>query len=116
MPAAAVLTHNPKTTVAATLISVFLCGAIAGAVAMNLVDPHHPSRLVWISGKRPDINEWKRELNLTDVQTRQLEVILDDFSKYYDNVLADGKTRVLQLLDEDQKRKFNEMLTKNSRH
>lgn len=114
MPAAAVLTQNPRTTVAATLISVFLCGAIAGALAMNFADPHHPSRVVWLSGKRTGVAEWKTELNLTDAQTQQLEIILDDFSKYYDNVLADGKTRVLQLLDENQKRKFERML-QNSR-
>ncbi len=78
---------------------------------MNFVDPHH----VVLSAypKHMELEKWKRELNLSDTQTQQLEVILDDFSKYYDNVLADGKTRVLQLLDDNQKRKFEQML-KNS--
>ncbi len=108
MPSSALLTQNPKATMAAALFSVFLCGAVAGALAMNFVDPHH----VVLSAypKNVELEKWRRELNLSDTQTRQLEVILDDFSKYYDNVLADGKTRVLQLLDDSQKRKFEQML------
>lgn len=111
MPPQAVLTRSPKATLGAALVLVFLCGAVAGALTMNFVDPHH----VVLSAypKHVELEKWKRELDLSDAQTQQLELILDDFSKYYDNVLADGKTRVLQLLDDNQKRKFEKML-KNS--
>ncbi|MGI8990818.1 MAG: hypothetical protein ACR2I2_14730 [Bryobacteraceae bacterium] len=110
MPATAVLTHNPKATMAATLVSVFLCGGMAGALVMNFaIDPHHA---VDISRrpKKVELEKWKRELDLSDDQTKQLVLVLDDFSKYYDNVLADGKSRVLQILNDDQKRKFEKMM------
>ncbi|MDQ6665128.1 MAG: hypothetical protein M3Z23_12120 [Acidobacteriota bacterium] len=110
MPATAVLAHNAKVTLAATLVSVFLCGAMAGALIMNFaIDPHHTVDL----SRRPkkvELEKWKRDLDLTDDQTKKLVTVLDDFSKYYDNVLADGKTRVLQILNDDQKRKFEKMM------
>ena len=37
-------------------------------------------------------------------------MILDDVAKYYDNVLSDGQTRVMQILDDKQKEKFQRML------
>ncbi len=64
--------------------------------------------------KKVELEKWKRDLDLSDDQTKQLVMVLDDFSKYYDNVLADGKTRVLQILNEDQRRKFEKMM-KNPR-
>ena len=36
--------------------------------------------------------------------------ILDDFGVYYRNVLSDGKARILRILNEDQKRKFEKLL------
>jgi len=59
------------------------------------------------------IREWKDELNLTDDQTRRLTSILDDFSRYYDNLLADGNTRIVQILDADQKQKFEQMMARH---
>ena len=56
------------------------------------------------------VTEMKNGLNLTDDQTRQLTSILDDFSHYYDNLLADGNSRILQILDPDQKKRFNQMI------
>jgi Spy/CpxP family protein refolding chaperone len=54
--------------------------------------------------------EWKRQLNLSDDQTAQLTSILDDFSRYYDNVLADGNSRIMQILNPEQRRRFEQML------
>jgi len=56
------------------------------------------------------VTEMKGELNLNDEQTRQLTSILDDFSHYYDNLLADGSSRILQILNPDQKKRYAQML------
>ena len=54
------------------------------------------------------LQEWK-QLDLTEEQTRQLMSILDDFSHFYDNLLADGNTRVLRILTPEQRRKFDQL-------
>jgi len=59
--------------------------------------------------------EWKKSLSLTDDQTRQLSSILDDFGHYYDNLLADGNTRVLQILNPEQKKKYLKMIGEHPR-
>ena len=41
--------------------------------------------------------------------------ILDDFSKYYQTVLSDGKARILNILTEDQRRKFEKMTKEKPR-
>jgi Spy/CpxP family protein refolding chaperone len=102
--------QSPRTSAALALAFVFLCGAAAGALTMNLI---HAPAVQTKHVDQLDINRWKKELDLTDAQAAQLETILDDFSKYYHNVLADGRTRVMQILDERQKRKFEQMLKDN---
>jgi hypothetical protein len=64
-------------------------------------------------GMSMSVREWKEQLNLTDEQTRQLTSILDDFAHYYDNLLADGHTRVLLILNEDQKRRYEQMIQRH---
>ena len=98
-----------------TLLLVFLCGAALGAVFMRL--PEHQVHVP--AGGPPafstSVEEWKKELNLSEDQTRQIVSILDDFSHYYDNVLADGNSRVMQVLNPDQKQRF-ERLLRTRRH
>jgi hypothetical protein len=52
----------------------------------------------------------QRELNLTPGQAEQIQSVLSDFWQYYRTVLSDSKTRVEQLLTDDQKQKFEKML------
>jgi len=94
-----------------SMVLVFLCGAVLGAVVMSFVV--HPG----LHGARPgqpgmsmSVREWQAELDLTSEQTRQLTSILDDFSRYYNDLSADGNTRILQILNEEQKRKFEKMI------
>jgi len=92
---------------------VFLTGAIAGAVAMNLGAHKWMRRSVPFyteGGKEIWLQRWKRDLNLSPEQTQEMTVILDDFGLYYRNVLSDGKARILRILNEDQKRKFDKLL------
>jgi Spy/CpxP family protein refolding chaperone len=95
-----------------SFLLVFLCGVVAGALIMSLARNtgiHQPATAS--SGLSPmSVNEMKDGLNLSDDQTKQLTSILDDFSHYYDNLLADGNSRILQILNPDQKKLFNQML------
>lgn len=67
------------------------------------------------AGYSMSVGQWKQELNLTDDQTVQLTSILDDFAHYYDNVMADGNSRILQILNPEQRRKFEQMLRNRKR-
>ena len=94
-----------------SLVLVFLCGAVMGAVVMSFSGHArlHGTPPV-ATGLSMSVTEWKDQLNLSDQQTEQLKSILDDFSHYYDNVLADGNSRIMQILNPEQKTRFERML------
>ncbi len=102
---------KPPAAAMLPLLLIFLCGITVGALAMSffhntLHSPPTPAD----SWNKATVLKWKKELNLTSVQQRELETTLDDFSKYYDNVLADGKTRIMDILNAEQRQKFERML------
>jgi uncharacterized membrane-anchored protein YhcB (DUF1043 family) len=103
---------TPTASAILPLVLVFLCGVSVGALVMSLGlhKSMHPTPVTGRQQNAVTLERWKRELNLTDDQSAKIEQILDDFSKYYDNVVADGSTRILQILDEKQKAKFQRML------
>jgi uncharacterized membrane protein len=110
--------QNPK--VALTLLLVFLCGAAAGAVGMRFTSVAAAAKPVpaWKDGGRDvTLQRFKKELKLNGKQAAELEEVLDDFMKYYqtlqaqmDEVRANGKERILGVLDDSQKEKFNQMM------
>jgi len=94
-----------------SFVLVFLCGAVLGAVVMSLsghADLHGTPPAA--AGFSMSVPEWRQRLDLTDAQTDQLKSILDDFSHYYDNLLADGNSRITQILNKDQQQRFERML------
>jgi hypothetical protein len=93
-----------------SMLLVFLCGSLLGAVAMSYW--FHPNVHGGPSGGRVMSMSMKefQQLNLTEEQTRQLTSVLDDFSRYYDNLLADGNSRVLQILNAEQKRRYEQLI------
>jgi hypothetical protein len=96
-----------------TLSLVFLTGVATGAVAMNLGFHKYIHRSVpfWTEGgKDVWLHRWQKELALSPEQTQQMTIILDDFGTYYRNVLSDGKGRILRILNDDQKRKFDKLI------
>lgn len=110
--------QNPK--ILFLLLVVFLCGASAGMLAMAAGAHrwmHPPARAAWKDGgKEVSLQRLRTELNLTPSQTEQLETILDDFFTYYhtlqaqlDDVRSSGKQRILRILNEDQKKKFEKI-------
>jgi len=105
--------QSSRLTCITTITLVFLSGAIAGAVAMNLGAHKWMHRSVPFyteGGKDVWLQRWKRDLKLTPEQSQEMAVILDDFGMYYRNVLSDGKSRILRILNDDQKRRFDKLL------
>ena len=98
---------NPRIAGAVALILVFLCGAAAGAVAHNLL--HHPT-FDTAAGRALYFEHLQKELNLTPAQSEQIRSVLNDFWHYYRTVLSESKDRVEQLLDEEQRKKFEKLL------
>jgi len=99
---------SPKLAGLGILLLVFLCGAVAGAMAHASV---HHRRPFWDpTSKTEYLKTVQKELDLTPEQTAQMASILDDFAKYYQTVLSDGKARILNILNPDQRRKFDKML------
>lgn len=112
--------RNPR--ILLTLLLVFLCGSLAGALAMRYgIHPRVHSQAhapYWTeAGKVISLQRLQRELDLTEKQSAEIALILDDFVKYMhslqvqmEEVRSDGKRRILEVLDENQKRRFQEML------
>lgn len=109
---------NPR--ILYTLLAVFLSGAAAGALAMRLSAPpeRHRSGPSWKEGAREiSLQRFKKDLDLNPEQAQEMERILDDFMMYYqtlqaqmDDVRATGKQRILRILRDDQKQRFEKMI------
>jgi uncharacterized membrane protein len=103
---------DPRALYTVTLVLVFLCGAVAGALAMNLgvhTRLHQPA-FDTPAGKALYFEHLEKELDLTPTQAEQMRSILNDFWDYYRTVLTDSKARVEQILNEEQRRKFERIL------
>ena len=100
---------NPKVL---TIVAViFLCGAAVGSALTrqylhSKLFPQHQNQLARL----------KTELNLTPEQEKIVTKELDDYAKYYQNieeqredVAEQGKQRILDVLNEQQKKRFNEI-------
>ena len=110
--------QNPR--VLATLVLVFLTGAMAGAITMRagLHEKMHPSTApYWREGRNEfSYDRLKKELDLTPEQSERLKTILDDFVKYHEDlqaqiedVRATGKNRIMQMLDTRQRQRFEQL-------
>ncbi len=103
---------RPKATLLVLLGVAFLCGAAVGAVVMRnyaFREAHHA--IILNERKADTLARWRTKLDLTDDQASQIALILDDFNKYYDNVLAEGHERIVQVLKPDQRKKFERMVS-----
>jgi hypothetical protein len=117
---------NPKVLTIFALI--FLCGAAFGAALTRSYLHRHlpPSRdrheASIESASHFGLLKLKTELNLTPEQLQFITQELDDYRKYYQNiederldVAEHGKQRILDRLNDDQKRKFNDLFNSPSR-
>jgi hypothetical protein len=103
---------NPRIAFALVLGLVFLCGAAAGGLVMNtgLHTRLHQPAFDTPAGKALNFEKLQKELNLTPVQAEQMQSILNDMWQYYRTVLSDSKSRVEQVLTEEQRQKFERLL------
>ena len=117
--------QNPK--VLTTLLLVFVAGAFSGALSMRwgLHDRLHPGTAAsWKDPRAAKVffERCHKELNLTPKQAEEMASILDDYKGYYqsvqdqlDEVRATGKSRIMALLDERQRQKFETLLGETSK-
>ncbi len=103
---------DPKVACALLLGLVFLCGAAAGALVMDLGIHNRPRIPAFDTpaGKAAYFERIQKELDLTPAQSEQIQSVLNDFWQYYRTVLSDSKQRVEQLLNEQQRKKFEQLL------
>jgi hypothetical protein len=116
--------QNPK--VIGTLVVVFLAGAAVGALSMQMGLHDKLHRTVSAAQAPPArkdstndalVQRFKTELNLSGDQTVKIAMVLDDYREYYqnlqdqlDDVRSTGKTRIMQILDDQQRAKFEKIM------
>ena len=105
------------------ILLVFLCGSIAGALAARyrykaMINAKAQAETWRMVGKEGTLQKFRKELNLTDDQSKEIEVVLDDFMMYYqtlqaqmDEVRASGKERIVRVLNPEQREKFGRMIS-----
>ena len=79
---------------------------------------HQTAVTSWKEGDAEiSVVRFKAELGLTPEQARQMEGILDDFLMYYqtlqaqmDDMRSTGKGRILHILNEEQRTRFQKMM------
>lgn len=124
VPANAPTWQNPR--ILLTLLLVFLCGGTVGMAAMAFglhrwIHPAAPAAATWRdTGKEVTYQRLKKELDLSSSQSEQLETILDDFFTYYhtlqaqlDEVRATGKQRIIRILNDQQRQKFDRIMSES---
>lgn len=116
-PAVGFAHWNPKVACALALALVFLCGGAVGALSMDLI-VHNRQRTPSFDtsgGKALYFDRMRRDLGLTPAQTEQMESILNDLWHDYRSVLNDSKVRVEQVLNEQQRQKFERILQESGK-
>lgn len=110
----ATLPRPAEKTAIVSFVLIFVCGGLLGALVMSYFHhtTHDPKAAAPI-GLSVSVSEWKRQLDLTDEQVRQLTSVLDDFGHYYDNLLADGNSRVLGVLNPAQRQRYEKLLSEH---
>jgi hypothetical protein len=109
--------QNPR--ILALLLSVFLFGGVVGAITMRSGLHERIHRNAYWKDDKANLFSYeklKKDLNLTPDQSERLKTILDDFVKYHEDlqaqiedVRATGKNRIVQMLNPDQRQRFEEL-------
>lgn len=110
------------------LALVFLSGLVAGALVMNLGEHRwiHRGALAgapdWGGARNHLLEQIKQELVLTPEQSRQMEAILDDTMREFEDLHTrahrcrqEARERIRSILDEKQRLKFEEAMNKLQR-
>ena len=111
---------NPQ--ILLTLLLVFLCGSAAGALSMRYsvraATSGKGAPSITAAERELTVERFKRELDLSSDQAKEVAEVLDDFAKYYqmlqaqmDEVRASGKDRITSILTPEQQEKFKKMMS-----
>jgi hypothetical protein len=103
-----------------SIFLVFSAGALVGALTMRwnlLREENRPTAFYTVDGKPVALDQLVQELHLDATQAQELQMMLDDFVMYVqmlqtqmEEVRASGKSRILGILDEEQRTKFEKMM------
>ena len=109
---------NPR--IVSTLLLVFLAGVAAGMVGMSYGVHGWLHRAVSAQhepGRDAVLQNFKTKLNLSSDQVEKIALVLEDYRHYYDSlqdqiddVRSTGRSRIVQILDPDQRDKFEKMM------
>jgi hypothetical protein len=105
-----------------TLLLVFVAGATTGGLVMQLGLHDKLHRTTSASSRELNrdmvLQKFKTELNLSGEQVEGIAMVLEDYRQYYqslqeqlDDLRATGKTRIVQILNPEQRVKFEKMMT-----
>jgi hypothetical protein len=109
---------NPK--VLSIFGMIFLCGLAFGSVVTRAYLHSHTAVYAQVrpieAAQRFGLTRLRTALDLTPAQEKTITEVLDDYGKYYQNiedqredVAEQGKQRILDTLDEKQKKRFNQI-------
>lgn len=106
---------NPR--VLTTLAIIFICGVSVGAVITRQYlhsKMYFHRELAIEDARRFGLHRLQVQLNLTPQQESIVARELDDYAKYYQNIEEEredvaehGRQRILSILNDDQKKRFN---------
>lgn len=108
---------NPRAVL--TFALIFLCGALTGAIALTLTADHSysPASSRQELDRNLTLSTLSKELDLSHEQSIRLQVVLDDYFQYYhalqdqlDEVKATGQEKILEILNDEQRAKFERMM------
>jgi hypothetical protein len=104
--------RDTRLAVGAVLFLVFMCGAAAGALAIDsrVHTRLHQPAFETTAGRALNFDRLQKELDLSKPQAEQVSSILADMWQYYRTVITDTKVRVEQVLTKEQRDKFERIL------
>jgi hypothetical protein len=107
-----------------TLLLVFVAGGATGALTFRLLREHRiasaaaPIPVAKEPSRDAVLQKFKSELDLSPDQTAKIAVVLEDFSHYYESLQeqqtdlrATGKNRIVEILNPQQRDRFEKMMT-----
>jgi hypothetical protein len=109
--------------IVSTLLLVFVAGGATGALAFRLLKERNRVSAASLvpAPKEPSreavLQRFKSELDLSPDQTAKIAIVLEDFSHYYESLQeqqtdlrATGKNRIVEILNPQQRERFEKMM------
>jgi hypothetical protein len=123
---------NSRACAVVYTLVVFLAGAVGGALTMNVLEHFwlHPQGInvpvsaasaPQTSEQHRYVEQFRKELNLTGDQSKELEAILDqtvrqvhDLHSFSYHIREDGIARIRAMLNDAQRKRFDEIVARRT--